>query len=444
MNRPRLLAALLGASLLGNIVLLVRPGGPAPSSAEAAKPPAAPSENPAGTSTGAPPLPSAQELGAALSTADPAAFRDMLEAAGVDPKLRESLLHTLLQHRYADRFRAVFPDAMEAARAEWWRSPDYRDWSSPAQVERQRAARRLQQEFGAELARLTGEDPRALDLEENPWLARQYDGLPRAKAEALHRLLGDYQEMEQDIHSESAGFTLPSDEEKLRLLNAERERDIAALLTPEERAAWDLRASPTADRARGLATQYRATEEEYRRLYALQRAFDERFDPGRNPHEDAPVDWESQRDAQRELESRIRTLVGDERYLAARRENDPDYAQARAAAERIGLPADTAAAVYSLREPVAEASGRIAADAALSPAQKREALARLAADTRAQVSRALGPTAAGLYFKRGGMRWLEELGRGSRLELDEDGDTRLSAIAGVEPDPAPAPIIRLD
>ncbi len=421
MNRPRLLAAFLGASLLGNLALLVRSGGSASSAGGPTDAPSFPSAAPAAVQAGATQTPSARELGAALSAADPAAFRALLEVAGVDAKLRSALLQTLLQHRYADRFRAVFPDYAEEMRAEWWRNPDYRDWSSPDQLERQRAARRLQEEFGADLERLTGEDPRALDLEGNPWLARQYAGIPRAKAEALHRLLGDYQEMEHEIHTEAAGFELPADREKLRLLQAERERDIAALLTPEERAAWDLRASPTADRARELATRYSAGEEEYRRIYALQRAFDERFDSDFASRDGRSVDWDLHREAQAELEKDIRRLIGEERYLAARRDGDSDFMQARAAAQRLGLPAETAGQIFALRDTVAETSARIAGDANLAPAQKKAALARLAADTRAQVERTLGAEGARAYFERGAMSWLDEVGRGSRLILGENG-----------------------
>ena len=57
--------------------------------------------------------------------------------------------------------------------------------------------------------------------------------LPAAKRDALRRITQDYDEMMAKFSA--GGVQLASDKEKLRLLRAERESDIAALLTPEER-----------------------------------------------------------------------------------------------------------------------------------------------------------------------------------------------------------------
>ncbi|MBC8010469.1 MAG: hypothetical protein H7067_10275, partial [Burkholderiales bacterium] len=99
---------------------------------------------------------------------------------------------------------------------------------------------------------------------------------------------------------------------------------------------------------------------------------------------------------------------------------DQDYTQARAATERLGLPADTADRVLALRDPAAAESRRLATDPALSLAEKKTALARLADTTRAEVVRALGPEAAKAYFERGAMRWLDTLENGRSITLNPD------------------------
>ena len=445
---PRLLAALLAASLLGNAALLFRVSQVSASASREADRPASESATTAESSASDPAMAEAQTaiaLHRALSATSLAEFRDLLVAAGIEPKLRREMLRLLLQHRYADRFHELYTDQADLAQTPWWRNPDYRALNSPAaQRERQEAGQELQQRFEADLARLTGEDPRRLDLAENPWLKRQYAGIPAEKAEALFRLQQDYDELEQQVRMGGMEFQLPADVEKLRLLRAERERDIAALLTPEERSAWEMRSSPTADRTRDLATRYQATEDEYRRIYALQKAFDERFnfDDG-DPDPASPADWEGQSAAQKELQKAIREIVGEERYEAARRENDSDYTLARSAVERLGLPAETAGTIHDLRTPVAEESRRIFSDPALPAEQKRAALAKLAADTRAKVEQVLGPEAAELYFKRGGMNWLDYLNGGSPVTITENG-VEPGERVGREPEPMPVPTILVD
>lgn len=440
MNTTRLLAALLAVSLAGHATWFLRASRPTPPHPPAA---AAPGASTAQTSVAAPgpAAPSAETVSTfsrALSSPSLTEFRDLLVAAGIEPKLRREMLQLLLQHRYADRFHAVYTDNADIAQGPWWRNPDYRAFNSPAvQRERQRVGQQLQQAFDAELAELTGEDPRALNFEDNPWLERQYASLPPEKADALHRLRQDYEELEQQVRAESMDFPLPGDQEKLRLLQAERDRDIAALLTPEERALWEMRASPSADRAREHATRYEASEEEYRRIFALQKTFDDafEFDPFTSGT-GADLDWEAREDARKALENGIRAIIGDERYLAAQREADQDLVLARAAADRLGLPPESAERLSALRAPAVAESQRIAVDPTLNPDQKKTALARLAADSRAELERTLGPEAAAVYLERGGMGWLKTLENGSAV----------GAVDSVGPDtitPAPA-LIQID
>lgn len=374
-------------------------------------------------------------------------FRALLEAAGIEPKLRRQLLQVALTHRYEERFRDnTFPYG-ELMRREWWRDPDMEEYH-PAGISakrRQEDSLAMSKQFEAELAELLREDPRQLDLDDpdNGWLARRFSGLPKEKALSLHRIERDYQELEQEIHARAGNFLLPSDEEKLRLLKEEQERDVAALLTPEERAEWQLRASSTADRARNHATRYRASEEEYRRIYALQKTFDEAFedpDPFAPRAERSEQDWKARQEAEKALETEIRAIVGDERHAEARRRQSTDFTLAEAAAERLGLPADTAHRLYSLREPAAAESRRIATDPKLSPAERKTALARIAAETRAKLQDTLGREAAEAYVERGGMGWLGSLDEGVAVSFDPDNDA-FGPFTAEEPS---VPVIRIE
>lgn len=451
---PRLaitLAALLAVSLAGNAALLLRASRSGPAAARDASRAPAPVAD-ASRSRDARPAPVSPELADAFSRALSASslteFRDLLDAAGVDPKLRRNLLQTALTYRYEQRFRDnVFPYG-ELMRREWWRDPSMEEYhpAGTAAKRRQEDSLALSKQFNTELSELLGDDIVRLDLEDpdNGWLARRFSGLPKEKAEALLRIERDYQELEQEIHARSGNFPLPGDQEKLRLLKEEQARDTAALLTPEERAEWELRSSPTADRARSHATRYRATEEEYRRIYALQKIFDDTFDF--DPFSSRPQeeqDWKARQEAERALESEIRAIVGEDRHAESLRRQSSDYNLAQAAAARLGLPEDTAERVYALREPAAEASRRIATDSRLSAEERKAALARLATDTRATLESTLGKEGAAAYVERGGMGWLRSLEEGTPIRFDADNG-HYSPFSEEEQIPAEVPVIRID
>lgn len=435
---PRPLVALLLASLLGNaaLVLVVArrstpdatpPPAASPTSAgasHASTSSAAPSAASSSADPSLPPVP--PEIAAILSGQDPARFHALLLAAGLDKDVRQQLVQALLWKQAEPRFRAIDPTYFGGKGDDptWWKDSAVHE--TPELRKQRETVDQLQQELAEEVARITGVDPKAYDPEDNVWLARQYAGLPREKAEALYRIDQDYQELESEIRRATEGFELASDREKLRLLKAERERDVAALLTPEERAAWELRSSPTAQQLRYRMGQLDATEDEYRQIYALQKIFDDRYNrddqvgPYVDPSENDPDYWKRRNAEQEQLEERIRAIIGPERVAAAQLENNYDYTTARDAAARLGLPPETAKTIVALRAPAAAESRRIADDPALTSEQKSVALAALAAETREQVERSLGAEGAQAYFERNAMSWLKELERGDPVSPESD------------------------
>ena len=104
---------------------------------------------------------------------------------------------------------------------------------------------------------------------------------------------------------------LPSDREKLKLLRAEKERDIAAALTPDERAAFELHASNTANNVRnrlGDTISPRTTTKDFRPA----KAFDDRYaNPDLYANGPPSPDFaREQRDAEQKLTEDIRAALG--------------------------------------------------------------------------------------------------------------------------------------
>ncbi|MGH7957767.1 MAG: hypothetical protein ACREH8_12280 [Opitutaceae bacterium] len=70
----------------------------------------------------------------------------------------------------------------------------------------------------------------------------------------------------------AGGVQLASDREKLRLLRAERDRDIAALLTPEEWTAYEMRTSISGNIVKSRYGDAIESEAEFQKIHALQKA----------------------------------------------------------------------------------------------------------------------------------------------------------------------------
>jgi hypothetical protein len=329
-----------------------------------------------------------------------------------------ALVQMQVWKKYEARFKALQPEP--DPNKHWWKDDRGQQdrWNNGMTKAQREESRRLQREVRAETERLLGPD-----TTQHRWQDQRLAFLPAEKRQALQQIQQDYQELISEINQESNGFRLPSDAEKLRFLQEEQKRDIEALMTPEERQAYELRMSPTAQQLRNKMTQFDATEEEYLALFPLQKSFDEHFNQPGDPYSPVERDqkyWKERREAEKQLQDQIKSLVGEQRYAESMRLQDNDWRQLEAATLRLELPADTPARLYALRDTAASSVQQITSNPALAPEQKKEALAALAASTRDQVRARLGEEGAAAYFKNNGMGWLKELERGNTITFRTD------------------------
>lgn len=323
-----------------------------------------------------------EKLKAALASGDLAA----LQAAGLPPELARKLALGEVMSRYADRIRALQAKNDDKR---WWRSGN-----SAASREASSQARR---ELYEGLTKVLGD---SLALDGNPALASM-SFLPADKREALRRILEDYQDMNSKF-SGSGGVQLASDRDKLKLLNSERDRDIAALLSPGELAEYQERTSSSAQTLRARYGDAITSEDEFNKLYALQKAYDDKYaalasDPSGRISSDA---MKQRADAAAQLQTDMRAAVGDDAYTALRRAADPEMRALDSLVSRLNLPATTTDTVAAARDTYAAQSQSINADASLTFPQRRAAIQDLAAQAKNDVTSALGSEAADAYVQR--------------------------------------------
>ena len=382
---------------------------------------------------------SGRDLVAALNADDPAALRDILRAAGFSDEMVRSLVQMRIWKRYETRYKVLQskPDPSKP----WWKDDSRQNgWSGNMTKAQREEMRQIQKDQRAETERVLGPDKNNNNW--GGWQDPRMSFLSDEKRQQLQQVQQDYQELLSDVQQEMQGFALPSDREKLRYLQDQQKQDIEALMTPDERTTYDLRMSLTAQQLRWQMTKFDATEEEYLKIFPLQKAFDEKYntnDPYSGYVERDQNFWKARQEADRQLKEQMKSVIGEERYTDYQRSQENDYQQLQAATRRLELPADTPSKVYALRDDVAAGAKQIADNANLSDDQKKASFAALAANTRAQVTSALGTEAAEAYFKNNGMRWLNEIEKGNVITFDTDNPGNWNIEPGIKPKPKPKP-----
>ncbi len=370
---------LLAASLLANAaflaVIATRPDSDSTFASSA---------NPAATGA-AKSAAASDALRSALASGDAAA----LEAAGLSRELARELALARTVSRLKDKLSAT--QAQPAGDGRWWRNR-----SNAAARDAQLAARReLSAALGVDLG-VTGE-------------VAQFSFLPAAKGEQLRKIVADYQEMFAKFSP--GGLQLPSDREKMRLLQSERERDIAALLSPEEKLAYDLRTSASAATVRGRYGDAIESEAELQKIYALQKSFDDKFPRDALTGRISPETLRARADAERQLDADLRAAVGDDRYAALRRASDTDVRTIDSLVSRLNLPPTTTDSVLAARDTYAAQSQRISNDTSVPFPERRTQIQALANQAKADVTRTLGAEAGPAYAQAS--PWLNMLSSGT-------------------------------
>ena len=317
-------------------------------------------------------------LRAALASGDVAA----LTAAGAP----ESLARELALGR---RFAALAIQApAPSSDPRWWRTARPAAAGAEQQAQWRRAV--------TEALAAAGIDPKGVFGPGDPGLL---SFLPAAKRDALRRINQDYDELTAKFGAN--GVQLASDRERLKLLRAERERDIAALLSPAELAEYAMRTSPSSAVIRARYGDAIETEDEFRRVFTLQQAFDDRFPLETLKARSTPEGMKAFAEAQRQLQQDIRAAVGEPAWTRMQRAADADLRTLDALVGRLNLPSSTTDQIGALRDSLATESQRINADSAAAMPQRRTQIQELAARAKRELTAALGQEGADAYVQIG-------------------------------------------
>ena len=246
--------------------------------------------------------------------------------------------------------------------------------------------------------------------EDDPSVA--YDFLPADKRHRLAELLTRFERKIDEVYTRGEGELSARDEEELRALERQRTQELEALLTPEEREAYDLRYSAVAQIIRSEFGGIQLSEQEFRRLFDVYKKYQSDMTQG------FAVDQSNRQEfrtperltAERGFQEDIRAALGEARFAELQRSQDPAYDVLVQIAQRFNLPPELPSQVYDLKVQAENRKFEIDSNPRLTPEQRRAALAEIARQTESALSTALGPEVYRTYTSAGG-DWLGFLSR---------------------------------
>ncbi|HEY8993123.1 MAG TPA: hypothetical protein VIM71_00430 [Lacunisphaera sp.] len=360
-------------------------------------------------------------LWASLDSADLPTLIARLRAAGFPANLIREIVSGRIDAHFATRMKEI---AAKPSDRPYWKTERLnpfgpQNYEAMSQLYRERA-RMLREALadpffvdaplgGAELER-----------------RRQFGSLPKDKADAVQRIADDYAEMTTKINAAMGGIRLPEDKEQLALLEREKRADLAAVLTPQELEDYEMRTSPVTSRLRTALTLMDATEEEFRAIYAMQRA---QTDSRESLSFSGPVSGANWQEVQRlaaEQAKALKAALGEARYADYERSSDREFQQLNQIAQRENVSREATLQAYNLRETTTRESNRIFDDATLTTEQKRAALQALAQNTKTQMRNTLGQAAGDAYIQSAG--WVKALENGQAVSFSAGGGTRMRSL----------------
>jgi len=325
-----------------------------------------------------------------------------LRAAGYPASVVRAIVSAEISERFAARRKALSPTPEETAA--FWSN---RSLSSSASDPARMAARReLNREQSKLFKDLLGPDAQVDQIELSAYQKRQYGDLPRQKIDQIQEIMQDYSDLMSQVRNEAQGVMLSEDRQKLAYLEAERRKDLAKLLTPEEFEEYQLRTSNTASQLRYSLAAFEPTEQEFRALFKLQEAYDDRFGQYGTSVRGTTESAQERQAAEKKLIADAKELLGPERGAEYERSRDYSYQNVANLAKRLDLPKDTALTVYNLQKDTEQRANALRSERGLTPDQRVQQLTTLAAEATAKVASALGDRGFAAYKENAGT-WLK-------------------------------------
>ena len=338
-----------------------------------------------------------------LESEDYRTYISRLRSIGCPEQTIRDIVIADVEKMMAPRVAATIPRRPELR---YWDPEEEELWHGLDHRVAQKQQWEIEQEKREVILELIGADlvgERMNQTGESDYYSRRMGFLPEEKRARLRHILEDYDQAQtafREKELEESEALSPADREEMFALLRKQKEQVAALLTPAEKEQYDLWLSPTATQIRHAIYGMGASEEEFLALYRLRQPFDERWpwaEPG-NP------EWQK---ASRELEASLRQRLGESRYAAYQRGQDPDYRGMTRTVARFRLAKNTADYLYDFKQTVAVQRQELLKDESLTDTQKEMAVTALSKEAQTIAQESLGEKGYRYYLQQGQSGWLK-------------------------------------
>ncbi|HSH93645.1 MAG TPA: hypothetical protein VK968_05835 [Roseimicrobium sp.] len=336
------------------------------------------------------------------------------EAACPEQTIRDIIVSDV-QKLYAQKWRA---GRQSPPKTEWvyWQGDKRNDWErkyyNPAQRADAILKGRLQREKEALLEELLGvdeadetfagqfQDQRQSPLAKLDFLGKEKAMHVRSIQRRWQRLLADFGEA-VDFGD---GWT-PEKHREEKTMRRQMDDEIAEYLGSADKLEFDLRFSDSARNLRNQVSGFNFTEEEFRKLFAIQQSYDrQRLLIDEDPNNKAA------RKQAAELaklnQEQLKAALDPERQLEFERSRNYEYSQTIGFAQANDLPREAAGQILEVKTAAQSAILKIQTNNGLSADQKKEILAQMRAETEKTLSGMIGPDNLKVYRSSTG-QWLK-------------------------------------
>lgn len=259
-----------------------------------------------------------------------------LRAAKFPPDVIRAVMTGLVTEQFTARRRALDPDAAQRA---FWKDarPD---------PSLQIALSRLYAEQEKTIREILGPDALSQDPLALARLRSRYGSLAPEKLDAVRHIESDFNLKRAELYYTKGTYTTAD----LAPLEREQRATLAAILSPAELEEFDLRSSRTGQTMRTELAAFNPTEAEFRALFQLRQAFDERYNPSNTVGIPSQEQMRERSDAQKELKAQINSLLGPARGAEYERATDYNFRQTSQLVARYELPPETATQLWQVQK----------------------------------------------------------------------------------------------
>lgn len=329
-----------------------------------------------------------------------------LRAVGCPESTIKDLILTDIMKLYAARRGQFYHNGREF---KFWETDEKRKLNAKQLAEREKQLAAIDKEIPGVLRDLLGIN---YEREINKYFVdtneeeRRLSFLSEDKRNQVLALRDQFEGVRERILETANGNLSAAEVEALGKIDAQRNEELRKILSGSEVAELELRMSPVADRLRDQLIGFHPSEAEFRQIFEMEKAMEEKFTFANFSDEKVLREKAS---AQKKIQDELKRQWGDARYAEYERAQNPDFRSASVFAEVYELPVSTAQSIFEIKQ-IAEGERRnLLANSSISEAQRLEALKAIQVETEKSLRAAMGAKIFSNYSQSQG-KWIQNLG----------------------------------